>query len=251
MPNLRLVFKQDVQGNNLLIKRALIFTLGILSYFRYRYKFKLDIQGYDKLKDLPTKNVLFVSNHQTYFAEVILFYHILCSHKNKRKKLLGFPTYLMNPIMHFYYVAALETMKSGFLPKLFEYTGSVSIKRTWREAGKDINRRVDMKDISNIKLALNDGWVLTFPQGTTKVHAPGRRGVTHIIKTYNPIVVPIEVDGFRRAFDKKGIFIKKKGATLKFIIKNPMDYDVNSNSNDLLSTIMTEIGQKEAIKTTK
>lgn len=244
------MFKQDAQGNNLLIKRTLIFTLGMLSYFRFRYKFKLHIEGYELLKDLPTKNVLFVSNHQTYFAEVILFYHILCSFKNKRKKLLGFPTYLLNPIVNFYYVAALETMKAGILPKLFEYTGSVSIRRTWRESGQDINRQVDMKDISNIKIALNDGWVLTFPQGTTKVNAPGRRGVSHIIKKYQPLVVPIEVDGFRRAFDKKGIFIKKKGGTLKFIIKKPLEYDKDENANVLLSNIMTAIGQKDAITKT-
>jgi 1-acyl-sn-glycerol-3-phosphate acyltransferase len=242
------VFKQDAQGYNLIIKRTLIFTLGMLSYFRFRYKFKLDIQGYDSLKDLPKENVLFVSNHQTYFAEVILFYHILCSHKSKRKKLLGFPSYLLNPITNFYYVAALETMKAGILPKLFAYTGSVSIKRTWRESGQNINRQVDMKDISNIKKALNHGWVLTFPQGTTKVHAPGRRGVSHIIRTYQPLVVPIQVDGFRRSFDKKGLFIKKKGGTLRFIIKKPMEYNPDENPNVLLSNVMSAIGQEEALK---
>ena len=50
--------------------------------------------------------------------------------------------------------------------------GSVSIERTWRESGKDVQRQVKMSDISNIGLALNDGWVITFPQGTTKPFKP-------------------------------------------------------------------------------
>ena len=83
------MFKQDAQGYNLIIKRFLIATLGFATYFRYRYNFKVDVQGYENLKDLPKERVLFVSNHQTYFAEVILFYHILCGFKNNRKKILG------------------------------------------------------------------------------------------------------------------------------------------------------------------
>ena len=239
------MFKQDAQGYNLIIKRFLIATLGFATYFRYRYNFKVDVKGYENLKDLPKERVLFVSNHQTYFAEVILFYHILCGFKNNRKKILGFPTYLLNPVVNFYYIAALETMKGGLLPKLFAYTGSVSIKRTWREAGQNINRKVDFKDISNIKMAIDDGWVITFPQGTTKAYAPGRRGVSHIIRQYQPTVVPIHVDGFRRSFDKKGLFIKKKGTTLKFEIKKPMHIDYDEKPDVLLQRIMKEINQIE------
>src|SRR3712207_7977772 len=46
------------------------------------------------------------------------------------------------------------------------YVGSVSIKRTFRDAGQDINRKVRIQDVSNIGKALEDGWVITFPQGT-------------------------------------------------------------------------------------
>ena len=48
---------------------------------------------------------------------------------------------------------------------------------------------------TNIKKALDDGWVITFPQGTTTPFKPIRRGTAHIIKTYKPIVVPIVIDG--------------------------------------------------------
>jgi 1-acyl-sn-glycerol-3-phosphate acyltransferase len=121
-------------------------------------------------------------------------------------------------------------MKSGFLPKIFAYAGSISIERTWRASGEDVNRQVKMSDISNINKALNDGWVITFPQGTTTPFKPIRKGTAHIIKRYKPIVVPIVIDGFRRSFDKKGIRIKKKNILQSMEIKAPLeiDYDIES-----------------------
>ena len=91
-------------------------------------------------------------------------------------------------------------MKSGILPKIFAYAGSVSIDRTWRSAGKDVKRQVKNSDISNIGKAIDDGWVITFPQGTTTPFKPIRRGTAHIIKTYKPIVIPIVIDGFTQAW---------------------------------------------------
>lgn len=85
-----------------------------------------------------------------------------------------------------------------------------------------------MSDISNIGIALNDGWVITFPQGTTKPWKPIRRGTAYIIKQYKPVVVPIVIDGFRRSFDKKGIQIKKKGILQSMVIKKPLDIDYDN-----------------------
>ena len=129
--------------------------------------------------------------------------------------------------LNIYFVAARETMRAGFLPRVLTYAGSVSIDRTWREKGQDINRQVKMRDISNIGLALDDGWVITFPQGTTTPFKPLRKGTAHIIKRYKPLVVPIVIDGFRRSFDKKGIRIKKRGILQSMEIKKPLkiDYD--------------------------
>lgn len=140
--------------------------------------------------------------------------------------------YLWNPKLNIYYVAAAETMKSGLLPKVLAYAGSVSIDRTWRADGKEVNRQVKMSDISNIGIALNDGWVITFPQGTTKPWKPIRRGTAYIIKQYKPVVVPIVIDGFRRSFDKKGIQIKKKGILQSMVIKKPLDIDYDNESVD-------------------
>ena len=138
--------------------------------------------------------------------------------------------YLWNPKLNVYFVAAKETMKSGLLPKIFAYAGSISIERTWRASGENVNRQVKMSDISNINKALNDGWVITFPQGTTTPFKPIRKGTAHIIKHYKPIVVPIVIDGFRRSFDKKGIRVKKKNILQTMEIKAPLEIDYEKES---------------------
>ena len=129
-------------------------------------------------------------------------------------------------------MAAKETMRAGPLPRILAYAGSVSIERTWRNKGKEINRQVKMSDISNIGVALNDGWVITFPQGTTTPFKPIRKGTAHIIKEFKPVVIPIVIDGFRRSFDKKGIRIKKKGILQSMEIKEPLKIDYNKDSID-------------------
>ncbi len=140
--------------------------------------------------------------------------------------------YIWNPKLNIYYVAAKETMKSGLLPKILAYAGSISIERTWRAEGKDVNRQVKMSDISNIGIALKDGWVITFPQGTTTPFKPIRKGTAHIIKHYKPIVVPIVIDGFRRSFDKKGLRIKKRGILQSMVIKEPLEIDYENETID-------------------
>ena len=138
--------------------------------------------------------------------------------------------YIWNPKLNIYYIAAGETMRSGILPKILAYAGSVSVERTWRSAGKDVNRQVKMSDIKNIKTALDDGWVITFPQGTTTAFKPIRRGTAHIIKTCKPVVIPIVIDGFRRSFDKKGLKIKKRNVLQSFVIKEPLEIDYDNES---------------------
>jgi 1-acyl-sn-glycerol-3-phosphate acyltransferase len=139
---------------------------------------------------------------------------------------------LWQPKLNIYYVAAKETMKAGLLPRILAYVGSVSIERTWRSKGQDVNRQVKMSDISNIGVALDDGWVITFPQGTTTPFKPIRKGTAHIIKKYKPIVIPIVIDGFRRSFDKKGIRIKKRNILQSMEIKKPIEIDYDKESID-------------------
>ncbi|WP_372770014.1 lysophospholipid acyltransferase family protein [Lutibacter sp.] len=232
------IFKRNPFGHILFVKRWLVRIIGVVSHGRYRRFNELQIEGSEIIRDLPPTNVLFVSNHQTYFADVAAMYHVFNASLKGRVDSLKNIGYIWNPKLNIYYVAASETMKSGMLPKIFAYVGSVSIDRTWRAKGKDVNRQVKMSDISNIKKALDDGWVITFPQGTTKPFKPIRRGTAHIIKTCKPIVIPIVIDGFRRAYDKKGLMIKKRNVLQSMVIKEPLEIDYE---NDTIDEIVKKI----------
>jgi 1-acyl-sn-glycerol-3-phosphate acyltransferase len=226
------LFKKNPFGHKLFLKKWLIRILGVITHKRFRGFNELKIVGSEIIKNLPDTNVLFISNHQTYFADVVSMFHVfnasLCGRVDSIKNV----GYLWNPKLNIYYVAAKETMKSGLLPKIMAYAGSISIERTWRAQGKDVKRQVKMSDITNISKALDDGWVITFPQGTTTPFKPIRKGTAHIIKRYKPIVVPIVIDGFRRSFDKKGLRIKKKNILQSFEIKKPLEIDYDNETTE-------------------
>ena len=232
------MLKKNPFGHYLILKKWLIRYLGFMSHRRYRGFNQLHIEGSEIIKNLSDKNVLFISNHQTYFADVVAMFHVFNASLSGRIDNIKNVGYLWSPKLNIYYVAAKETMRAGLLPRILAYAGSVSIERTWRESGMEVKRQVKMSDISNIGLALNDGWVITFPQGTTKPFKPVRKGTAHIIKHYKPIVVPIVIDGFRRSFDKKGLMIKKRGILQSMIIKEPLDFDYE---NDSVENIMEKI----------
>ena len=224
------LYKQDPFGNALFLKKFLIRFIGAISHQRYQGFNKLHIEGSEIIRSLPENGVLFVSNHQTYFADVAAMMHVFNAALSGRDDSLKNVGYLWQPKLNLYYVAALETMKSGLLPKIFAYTGSISIERTWRSEGQDVKRQVKMSDVSSISTALKDGWVITFPQGTTTPFKPIRRGTAHIIKKNKPIVIPIVIDGFRRAYDKKGLMLKKRNVLQSMVIKEPLKIDYENDS---------------------
>ncbi|MCT8339771.1 1-acyl-sn-glycerol-3-phosphate acyltransferase [Flavobacteriaceae bacterium TK19130] len=226
------LFKKNPFGHILFLKKWLIRIMGAMTHRRFKGFNRLQIHGSEIIKELPDTNVLFVSNHQTYFADVVAMFHVFNASLSGRVDNIKNIGYLWNPKLNLYFVAAKETMQSGLLPKILAYAGSVSIERTWRAEGKEVNRQVKMSDVSNITKALEDGWVITFPQGTTKPWKPIRRGTAHIIKQNKPIVVPIVIDGFRRSFDRKGIRIKKRGILQSMEIKEPLDIDYENESVD-------------------
>lgn len=226
------LLKRNPFGHILIVKKWLIRILGIISHRRYNKFNTLHIEGSEIIRDLPDTNVLFVSNHQTYFADVAAMFHVFNAALKGRVDNLKNIGYIWNPKLNMYYIAAIETMKAGILPKIFAYMGSVSIERTWRSDGQDVKRQVKMTDIGNIGTALDDGWVITFPQGTTKPFNPIRRGTALIIKTFRPVVIPIVIDGFRRSFDKKGLLIKKRGVLQSMVIKKPLEIDYENDSFD-------------------
>jgi len=234
------LFKRNPFGHILFIKKWLIRIFGCITHRRYRGFNELQIEGSHIIRELPDKNVLFISNHQTYFADVVAMFHVFNASLSGRENTIKNVGYIWLPKMNIYYVAASETMKAGLLPRILSYVGAITVERTWRADGKDVTEKRDVNpnDTENIKIALNDGWVITFPQGTTKSFKPVRKGTAHIIKQHKPIVVPIVIDGFRRSFDKKGLRMKKKNILQSFIIKEPLVIDYE---NDTIDQIVEQI----------
>lgn len=226
------LLKKNPFGHYLFLKKWLIRLLGALTHRRYRGFNELQIEGSEIIRNLPDNNVLFISNHQTYFADVVAMYHVFNASLSGRVDTIKNIGYLWKPKLNFYYVAAKETMKAGILPRILAYAGAISVERTWRAKGVDVieKKEVNPNDTENIKIALKDGWVITFPQGTTKSFKPVRKGTAHIIKNYKPVVIPVVIDGFRRSFDKKGLRLKKKGILQSFIIKEPLEIDYENES---------------------
>jgi 1-acyl-sn-glycerol-3-phosphate acyltransferase len=230
-----------------LVKSIVYFIVGIVSYPGLAIINKIKIRGTENIKKLPKKNVLFVSNHQTYFEDVIMFLHIFCAVKWGKENKLGIPYYLINPFTRVYYVAAAETMRSSWLSRLFTWAGAITVKRTWRPEGKEVRRGLETGDTRKISRALDNNWVITFPQGTTKPFTPGRKGTAFIIKHHKPVVIPVVINGFWRAFNKKGLKFKKKGSVLSVTFKEPIAFTYEESIDVILEKVIDSIEQSKKV----
>jgi 1-acyl-sn-glycerol-3-phosphate acyltransferase len=219
------------------IRKLVYAIVGLVSYPGLMIVNRLRITGTEHLRRLPKGNVLFVSNHQTYFADVITFLHIFCAVKWGKRDRLGLPYYLLNPFTNVYYVAAEETMRATWVSRLFTMAGALTVRRTWNQASKDVRKGLDPSDTRS--------WVITFPQGTTKAFAPGRKGTALIIKQNRPIVVPVVIAGFWRAFNKKGLKFKKRGVQLSVTFKEPLKIDYDAPAEKIMEQVMDSIEQSK------
>lgn len=227
------------------IKKLVYILVGSISYPGLALINKLEVNGMDKLKKLPRQNVLFVSNHQTYFAEVIAMLHVFSAVSWGKKKKLGFPYYLLWPYTRVQFVSAEETMKKNWLSKLFALAGSIMVKRVWVSDSQETRKGLDPSDTRKISRALDNNWVITFPQGTTTPFVPGRKGTAFIIKHQKPIVIPVVINGFSTAFNKKGLKFIKKGTGLSITFKDPMQIDFEAPTEKILDEIMDAIEQSK------
>jgi 1-acyl-sn-glycerol-3-phosphate acyltransferase len=234
----------DRLKNFKIVRKILYAIIGVVSYPGFVWVNKLRISGMENLKGLPKENVLIVSNHQTYFADVITLLHIFSASKWGKKNSLGVPYYLLNAFTNVYYVAAEETMKSSWLSKLFTMAGALTVKRTWNNKSTEKRKGLDPSDTRKITRALRSNWVIQFPQGTTTPFAPGRKGTAHLIKLSRPIVIPVVIDGFSTAFNKQGLKFKKRGTQLTVHIKESLPVDYDAPVEEILDQVMTAIGQK-------
>ena len=71
-----LFLKRNPFGHVLFLKKWLIRILGAVSHIRFRGFNELKIEGSEIIRNLPETNVLFISNHQTYFADVVAMLHV-------------------------------------------------------------------------------------------------------------------------------------------------------------------------------
>ncbi len=227
---------KNIFGQYLIIKKAIIRTIGVLTHKTFNNK-RFNIQGTTILNEIPKHNVLFISNHQTYFYDVIAMLHVFNASVNGRRDSLKNILYLLKPKSNIYFIAALETMKASVISKILSYAGSILIKRTWREAGKEITRNIRSEDFDNIIKALNDGWVITFPRGTTDNSKPVRSGTAYIIKQTNPIVIPVKIDGFGDVFERNSLKIKNKTKPFSIKFRNALKF----NDNESIESITNQI----------
>jgi 1-acyl-sn-glycerol-3-phosphate acyltransferase len=235
--------ERDPFGNPILFKRIIVMILGFISYNRLTVYNKTKITGTEYLENLPDQGVLFLPNHQTYFMDVVCLYHIFISVKWGFRNTLNYPLYLLAPRSNLFYVAASETMKNdGLLPRVFAQAGAILVNRSWRAEGVDVKRDVDLAAVEKIGKGLKFGWVISFPQGTTRPFAPLRKGTAHLIKGENPIVVPVRINGFRRAFDKKGLLWRKRNTTLTVEFREPIRFSSEDTTEEILARLQQEIG---------
>lgn len=232
--------RKNIFGQRIILKRLIIGLVGLITHKTFKSK-KFKIIGSKNLLNLPDKNVLFVSNHQTYFYDVIGMLHVFNSSVFGRVDTVKRPRYLINPKTNLYYIASFETMKKSFVTKLLTYAGAVLVQRSWRESGEDINREIRFEDTDNIKIALEDGWVITFPRGTTDKTKPVRKGTAYIIKNNKPLVIPVRISGFNDVFQRNGLKILNYKIPFSMEIGKPLPKSIYSKSIDEITSDLEKI----------
>jgi len=215
------------------MKRLLFVLLGLYAWALFGRVHRLRSVGRERLADLPPTGVLFVSNHLTYYMDVLAIHSAIAN--ERCTPLDGFRHNL-----DVRFVAAFETLNDrGLAPRIFNYAGAVLIRRSWRDGDRDVQRPVDPADIRRVTDALRRGWLITFPTGTTTAGAPVRKGTAHIIRECRPVVVPVLLEGFDRAFHRQGFRPISRGVDLVVRFGAPLAIRPEA-SVDRIVEILTE-----------
>ena len=156
--------------------------------------------------------------------------HVFNSSVKGRINSVKKPKYLISPKTNLYYIASLETMKKSLITKLLTYAGAVLVQRSWRDSGESVSRDIRSEDPDKIKLALKDGWVITFPRGTTDNSKPIRKGTAHIIKNNDPLIVPVNLIGFKDVFQRNGLKVINRKNFFSIEIMKPLQIDMTKKS---------------------
>lgn len=220
-------------------RRSIIasFAVGFsIPYFRLLNQVRAE--GDALLGTLPRSNVIFLANHQTYFLEAIAFFDLVY---------LRHHLPLEHPVLKF--SAAEETMKMNPLTMVMRMAGGVTLKRRFRDRGREVDRPVDLDGVARIQEAIRSGWLLHFPAGTTREGAPVRSGIARILHDTRPIAVPVRVDGFRRMLLLRQV-PGKLFRSCSIQVQAPLDlqafYDApltKESSADVIALIERHIGE--------
>ena len=223
------------------LRRGIITSLGLgftIPYFRLLNRVR--VTGSAIIDTLPRKNVVFLSNHQTYFMEAMAFFDLVYVRHHLP---------LENPFMRF--SAATETMRQNPLTQLFTRAGGVTFRRSFREGGQEVRRSVDFAGVAMVEEAIANGWLLHFPTGTTQKGAPLRPGVAQLLHRTKAVAVPLRVDGFRDLLLYKqvpGKVLRKCHLTLHppldlaMFYAAPYEKGAGSDVVDRLSAILADPG---------
>lgn len=154
-----------------------------------------------------------------------------------------------------YYIIAIETAQiKGFIHRVIEWAGAVTVTRTWRLGDRalghgEVTVEHVKKDQEKVVRAIKDGWVISFPQGTTDPDARGRKGTAYIIKEAKCMVVPVVIDGFSKAFLKSGFCCPlRPWSKLSIRFKHPLDINYDDPAEVILEQIMDAIEESDRFK---
>ncbi|MCH5721392.1 lysophospholipid acyltransferase family protein [Niabella hibiscisoli] len=66
-----------------------------------------------------------------------------------------------------------------------------------------------------------------------------------IIKHHKPIVIPVVINGFSKAFNKTGVTLRKKGTLLTVTFKDPLEIDYDASALEITEQLMDAIEQSK------
>jgi hypothetical protein len=109
---------RDVLGQPVVNKRALMTSVNLSSYPVFRWLHPLTVLGAERLAELPSSSVLFVSNHQADFTDAVAMHPAFSAALAGNVGVSGDPQYILKPPTKMCDVAARETMASGWIRRL-------------------------------------------------------------------------------------------------------------------------------------
>ena len=209
------------------LKPYLYRVLRFFSYIDMQIKNKVEIKGMKVVQALPSTNVMFVSNHETYYMDVILMCQALWNSNGR-----------LSINKDLYFVAAEETALKSPLLRHLDFTGCVPLKRQWKHDGEEIQRERDEGAIDNMAQVLKRGWLINFPTGTVDPSAIIRPGLAKFLKHHRPIVVPVQLSGVRKSYGKTGFVTRTFNNKMKVSFSEPLSIDYEKDSLEKITALI-------------